>query len=341
NFCAKVRPDSVAKHPDIIKKMISVGIASYEMGIESPSIKDIKNTSKGLDTNVHTKAVESIKKWGGSPGGTFVVGLPDHTEEEILQFPLYAKKLGLTSSAYGVVTPFPGTKFYEELDSQGVIFEKDWNRFDEMHSVFKMKNISSPRIEELASICMAKFWTIDTFIEQERVRTLRTGTTTPLKKFLADRLYNLKFGVGSGAQLQEGNFRIHAQKFIEASPDPSIREYTERVGMHNVIEMTSFLKLLGTQTVQITVKKGEAPLASWVFKTTRHAVEYVDVIPGKIEDSTINFDVDLESFKMDGTKASRSENIRIMLKIMKSNKGLKRQFNLMRLLIASGFEMIR
>jgi len=114
-FGVKVRPDSVAKHPDIVRKMIEIGVEGFEMGIESPNMKDITSTSKGLKTDVHVKAVKNIKKWGGCAGGTFVIGLPDQTEDEILQFPKYAKKIGLTSSAFGIATPYPGTKFYDNF----------------------------------------------------------------------------------------------------------------------------------------------------------------------------------------------------------------------------------
>ena len=341
-FGIKVRPDSIAKHPKIVRKMIAVGIEGFEMGIESPNMKDIESTSKGLKTDVHVKAVNNIRKWGGSAGGTFVIGLPDQTEDEILQFPQYAKKIGLTSSAYGIATPYPGTKFYGELDAQGLIFETDWNRFDEMHSVFKTKHLSSERTEELASICMAKFWTIDTFIEKERVRMVKYGTKRPLVKFIADRMHDLEFSVDAGLQLQEGNFSQHAQEFLEVSPDPAVKKYTEKVGMHNVIDMSRFLKLLGSQTIQITVKNNGTPPTSWIFKTAKDAVEYIQVISGKLDESTINFDLDLRVFQLDGQRnLSKIDNLRIVAKLLASNKGIKKQPNMMRLLAAGGVEFIK
>ena len=340
-FGVKVRPDSVAKHPEIVRKMIAVGIEGFEMGIESPNMKDIKSTSKGLKTDVHVNAVNNIKRWGGGAGGTFVIGLPDQTEDEILQFPLYAKKIGLTSSAYGIATPYPGTKFYEELDAKSLIFENDWNRFDEMHSVFKAKHLSSEQIEELASICMAKFWTIDTFIEKERVRMIKHRTKQPLMKFILDRIHDLEFSVNAGSQLQEGNFSKHAQEFMEASPDPAIKRYTEKIGMHNVIEMSRFLKLLGDQTIQITVRNNGTLPTSWVFKTTKNTVEYIQVIHGKLYESTINFDLDLGDFQFDEQQSSKMDNIRSITKLFASNKGIKKQANMIRLLIAGGIEFIK
>jgi hypothetical protein len=322
--------------------MIAIGVEGFEMGIESPNMKDIKSTAKGLKTDVHVRAVKNIKKWGGCAGGTFVIGLPDQTEDEILQFPKYAKKIGLTSSAFGIVTPYPGTKFYEELDAQGLIFETDWNRFDEMHSVFKTKHLSSERTEELASICMAKFWTLDTFIEKDRVRMIKYGTKQPLMKFIADRIHDLEFSVNAGLQLQEGNFSQHAKEFIEASPDPAIKEYTENVGMHNVIEMSRFLKLLGAQTIQLTVKNDGTTPTSWIFKTTKDMVEYIQVIRGKLDESTINFDIDIRDFRLDGRQqSSKIDNLRIIAKLLASNKGIKKQSNMVHLLAAGGIEFIK
>ncbi|MEA2055534.1 MAG: radical SAM protein [Candidatus Thermoplasmatota archaeon] len=341
-FGVKVRPDSVAKHPEIVRKMVAVGIEGFEMGIESPNMKDIKSTSKGLKTDVHIKAVNNIKKWGGNAGGTFVVGLPDQTEEEILQFSAYAKKIGLTSSAYGVATPFPGTKFYEELDDKGLIFETDWNRFDEMHSVFKAEHLSSERIEELASICMAKFWTLDAMLEKERVCMMKRESKLSLMNFVIDRLHDLEFSVNAGSQLQEGNLSKHAQEFLDASPDPNIKKYTETVGMHNIIEMSRFLKLLGDQTIQITVRNNGIAPTSWVLKTTKNSVEHIQVICGKIDESTINFDVNLEDFRLDEQQGlSRADNIQIILKLLASNKGIRKQHNMLRLLAASGVEFAK
>ena len=341
-FGVKVRPDSIAKHPEIVRKMIAVGIEGFEMGIESPNMKDINSTSKGLKTDVHVKAANNIRKWGGSAGGTFVIGLPEQTEDEILQFPQYAKKIGLTSSAYGIATPYPGTNFYDELNSQSLIFETDWNKFDEMHSVFKAKHLSSKRTEELASICMAKFWTIDTFIEKERIRKRKYKTKTPLTTFIANRLAELTFSVDAGSQLQGGNFIQHAREFLEASPDPVIKRYTETVGMHNVIEMSRFLRLLGDQTIQFSVKTDGIPPTSWIFKTTKDSVEHIQVIQGKLNESTINFNVDVQDFQLDGQQnIPQIDNLRIVGKLLASNKGIKRQFNMMRLFAAGGIEFIK
>ncbi len=340
-FGVKVRADTVAKHPDVVRKMIAVGIEGFEMGIESPHMEDLESTSKGLSADVHIHAVNNIKRWGGNAGGTFVIGLPDQTEDQILGFPAYAKRIGLTSSAYGIATPFPGTRFYDDLNAQGLIFETDWNRFDEMHSIFKSKHISRERIEELASICMARFWTVDTFLEKERMHVIRHASKRPLSKFIAERVHELSFSVDMGAQLQDKNLGRHVLAVIEASADPGVEGYTREVGVHHLIDMSRFLRLLGDQTVQLTVMSNGAAVTSWILKTTRDGVEYVRVIPGKSDLNTINLDVDLSCFEFGGAHGLNViDRIRILGKMLASNRGVKKQPNMMRLLMAGGVELV-
>ena len=45
-FGALVRADAMANHPQIVKKMCQAGIVKFEMGIESPNVKDLKSTKK-------------------------------------------------------------------------------------------------------------------------------------------------------------------------------------------------------------------------------------------------------------------------------------------------------
>jgi magnesium-protoporphyrin IX monomethyl ester (oxidative) cyclase len=340
-FGVKVRADSVAKHPDIVRKMIAVGLEGFEMGIESPNMEDIKSISKGLSTDVHIQAVNNIKRWGGNAGGTFVIGLPDQTEEQILDFPNYAKKIGLTSTAYGIATPFPGTRFYDDLNAQGLIFETDWNRYDEMHSVFKSKHLSSERVEELASICMARFWTVDMFIEKERMHMIRNASKRRLVRFIGDKMQELSFSLEIGSQLQNKNLGKHVVSVIEASADPGVESYTREVGVHNIIDMPLLLRLLGDQTVQLTVRSNGVAITSWILKTTRGEVEYIQVIPGKSDQNTVNLDLDLDDFEFGGGRnLNILDSIRITGKMLASNRGIKKQPNMMRLLMAGGLELV-
>jgi radical SAM superfamily enzyme YgiQ (UPF0313 family) len=334
-FGALVRADAMANHPQIVKKMCQAGIVKFEMGIESPNVKDLKSTKKGVATKFHKQAVKNIRENGGRAGGTFVIGLPDQTEEEIKGFPVYAKEIGLTAVAFGIATPFPGTEFYAELDKQGLIFETNWDNFDEMHSVFKTNHLKKETIEELATYCMAKFWNIDTFIDNEWISQKRTLRKKPIVDFAQERSLNLGFMTNNGNELQKGNFNQHVKTFLEAFVDPRVEAYTRTVGVHEVLEITKFLRILGPQKIQCTLNLDNTTV-SFVFKTTSKSIEYIQVTHRRVEDSTINLDVDLNWL----TKPDNSNWLKMPAYLFKNNLSIRKLWNTFRLFVAAGTELL-
>ena len=335
-FMALVRTDHMAKYPVIVKKMCEAGILYFEMGVESPNPRDLESTRKGITTKIHREAVNNIRKYGGSAGGTFVIGLPDQTEEEIKYFPVYAREIGMTGAAFGVVTPFPGTKFYEELDKDGLIFETDWEKFDEMHNVYKTKHLSKEKIEELATYCMAKFWNVDTFIDREMVTQIRTKKKMTLASFVRERANDMHFISSAGKTLKKEDFGHYVRIFLDAYPDPRVEEYTRRVGVHNVLEMSRFLRILGPQTIQCTLNLDDNAAISFVVETTGKSVEYIRIMQGKQRHSTIDFDVDMKLVSGKG-QVSKKE---LLKRFLAQKNGIIGLWGSFRLLAAVGTEFL-
>ncbi|MCW4001502.1 MAG: B12-binding domain-containing radical SAM protein [Candidatus Bathyarchaeota archaeon] len=334
-FCALVRADAMAAHPQIVKKMCQVGIRRFEMGIESPNAKDLKATKKGITNKVHVEAVKNIRENGGRAGGTFVIGLPEQTEEEIRMFPVYAKEIGLTGAAFGIATPFPGTDFYKELDAQGLIFETDWNNFDEMHSVYTTKYLSKEKIEEMATYCMAKFWNLDTFFDHERVSQAVNKQKKTLVDFVQERIINLSFMTNNGTTLQKDHFEKHIATFLEAYIDPRVEMYTRQVGVHDILEMRRFLSLLGAQTIQCTLKLDDKT-TSFVFKTSKTDVKYIRVIEGRQGNSTITFEVDLKWL----SEPANSHMLNRLALALSGNLTTEKMWSTCRLFIALGVDVL-
>ncbi len=334
-FGALVRADMMAYNPQVVRKMCQAGIVKFEMGIESPNVKDLKSTRKGVAVKSHKLAVENIRENGGRAGGTFVIGLPDQLEDEIKTFPVYAKEIGLTAAAFGIATPFPGTEFYAELEKKGLIFETNWDNFDEMHNVFKANYLTKETIEELATYCMAKFWNIDTFIDHELVSQKRTLRKKPIVDFIRERTLNLGFMANNGNDLQKGNFDKHVKTFLEAYVDPRVESYTRTVGVHEVLEISKFLRILGSQKIQCTLSLNNVTV-SFVFKTTSKAVNYIQVIQGRVNDATINLDVDLHWL----TQPSISNLLKTPGYLFKNNLSIKKLWSTFRLLVAVGTELL-
>jgi magnesium-protoporphyrin IX monomethyl ester (oxidative) cyclase len=348
-FQTMVRADSIARHPEVVKKMCANNISHFCMGIESLNQKDLNSTRKGITLNTQRKAIQSIRDNGGIAAGTFVIGLPNQSEEEIKNFPNYAKEIGLMSAAFGIATPFPGTEFYISLEKEGLIFERDWTKYDENNSVFKLPKISKQRIEELRTYCFGKFWTPDVFVDWLAVEQKREPGKMTIPNFIMDRVVQLTFlgKAGYTQQTSTENMIPHFKIFLEAMADPHVEEYTRKSGMHQVIDMTRFLAILGSQTIQLTISYKNKPLTSYIMKTTKSTVEYIRIIPGKQDQATINFDININLDDFDGSDQSRSKLIKDVIKnityqfIKPATVGnMQGTLNLFRFTLATGMEAI-
>ena len=348
-FQTMVRADSMARHPEIVKKMCANNITHFCMGIESSNHKDLNSTRKGLTTALQKKAIQVIRDSGGVAAGTFVIGLPNQTEEEIQYFPTYAKEIGLMSAAFGIATPFPGTEFYASVEREGLLVEGDWTKYDENNSVFKLSTMSKDRIEELRTYCLGKFWTPDTFFDWLAVEQTRDARKTSLSNFILDRFAQLKFLAQAGVTQQESpkNMINHFKVFIEAMADPRVEKYTRKLGMHQVIDMSRFLAILGPQTIQLTIRYNNRPLTSYIMKTTRNTVEYIRIISGKQDKATINFDLNFNVDNFNGHNNSRAQLIKdvfqkYLYQVVKplTTGNLRETLNVLKLTLATSMEAV-
>jgi radical SAM superfamily enzyme YgiQ (UPF0313 family) len=303
-FTAMVRADTIAQNPKTVKKMVDAGIIGYCMGLESPGQVELNNTKKGITAKTQMKAVQLLRDNHAVAGGTFIIGLPGQTEEEIKTFPEYARNLGMINAAFAVVTPQAGTEFYHELNSNGLIHDRDWTKYDQMHSVFTHDNISKERLEELLTHCMGRFYAPDIFLDdiiEGRLRINQTNKMT-LRETINHLRDRFRFVMSAGATWQPEEGAKHGVIFLKAQINPHTKLRTQEIGIHNMIQLDSFLKIFGNQKIQITVMKKGEPFVHYVLKTTKKKVEYLDICAEPHQDATLNLALDIYELKTNKTR---------------------------------------
>ena len=327
-FSVMTRVDSIVRHPELVKKMCDNGILTYELGFETPNLRHLKDVNKGITPETQRKAVQILRDNGAGFSGTFVIGLPGQTEEEIKEFPGYAKKIGLFSAAFGIATPFPGTEFYKNLEKEGLIFEKDWTKYDEMHSVFHLNPISPQRLEELESYCMARFWTLKTLLDGAVILQKRMNKKISLKSFVDEVLRKITFIENAGYDIREEETVSHIKVVMDAMIDAEQEERDRRIYVHDALAVSIFLKILGRQNIQITVRCDDK-IISHYFKTTSKSVDY-EVFSGIKDDATIKIEINVNKV-FDSYKGSSNYNLMNYLFIFNQARSISDIWNLLRL----------
>ncbi len=90
--------------------------------------------------------------------GTILLGLDDHTEDSIKRLIDFLLEIELDLAEFTVLTPFPHTKAYDDLQRQDRIFSHDWNRYSADRVVYQPKNMTADRLQELYEYAWQAFY---------------------------------------------------------------------------------------------------------------------------------------------------------------------------------------
>ncbi len=112
-----------------------------------------------FDTSDYIK--ERVKRYhdhGIGVEGTILLGLDSHTEDSIKRLIDFLLEIELDLAEFTVLTPFPHTKAYTELQSQGRIFTYDWDRYSADQVVYQPKHMSPEKLQELLEYAWDSFY---------------------------------------------------------------------------------------------------------------------------------------------------------------------------------------
>lgn len=114
----------------LLKKM---NVVAVNIGLESGSEKILaflKGDSVSIETNA--KAVETLHRHGINVHGTFIIGCPGETEEDIRKTEAFIRKSRLSSFEVYLLTPHPGTPIWSLAAEKGLVSnDMDWSRLSQ------------------------------------------------------------------------------------------------------------------------------------------------------------------------------------------------------------------
>jgi radical SAM superfamily enzyme YgiQ (UPF0313 family) len=149
------------------------------------------------DTSDYIKErVKRYHDYGIGVEGTILLGLDNQTEDDILRLIDFLLKIDLDLAEFTVLAPVPHTKAYDDLMRQGRIFDHDWNHYNAGQVVYKPKNMSPERLQELYEYAWKSFYQDESQEEkmfklfaQVMLREMEDGTFIPRDRNLANKSF--------------------------------------------------------------------------------------------------------------------------------------------------------
>lgn len=143
------RSDTIAKHPELLEKWKIIGLERVFVGLEFMQDQDLKSIRKGSSAENNRKAVEILRKLNIDIFPTFIVR-PDFERQDFEDLRKCALDLDLNFIGFSVLTPLPGTDFYDQVKDSLITHNYDY--FDFFHPLTPTKLPIRDFYRELATL---------------------------------------------------------------------------------------------------------------------------------------------------------------------------------------------
>lgn len=122
------------------------GCKQLFLGLESVSQASMNEVHKGFNrVDAYARIIERIHSYGIAVQAGIVFGF-DHDTEAVFGETLdFLEAVGVQNATFNILTPYPGTRLYQRLESEGRILTRDWSKYNGRADVVFQPRHMSPQ----------------------------------------------------------------------------------------------------------------------------------------------------------------------------------------------------
>ncbi len=133
----------VTDDTSLVREMALAGCAGVFVGFETLTDENLatarKRTPKAAD---FARRVRIFHDHGIEVNGSFVVGFDGDRKETFTTLAEWIEANRLACATFHVLTPYPGTPLFVQLEAEGRLLHRDWDLYDTAHVVFRPKHLT-------------------------------------------------------------------------------------------------------------------------------------------------------------------------------------------------------
>lgn len=158
-FQSAATVDSILRG-NLVEKAAAAGLRSLFVGFETFSAQNLRQSNKKQNLQKdYRNAVNRLHSLGIMINGSFVFGLDEDDQDVFKKTVEWGVTHAITTSTYHILTPYPGTQLYADMQKQNRIVTSNWDLYDTRHVVYRTQNISPQALEEGYHWAYREFYT--------------------------------------------------------------------------------------------------------------------------------------------------------------------------------------
>src|SRR5437868_14050879 len=129
--------DSILRD-DLIEEAAAAGLRSLFVGFETLSSNSLAAAGKRQNLGrSYREVVRRLDSLGIMINGSFVFGLDGDDRDTFARTVDWAIESGITTATFHILTPYPGTQLFDEMDARNRVVTHNWDLYDTRHVVYQ------------------------------------------------------------------------------------------------------------------------------------------------------------------------------------------------------------
>lgn len=154
----QARCDDVRRHANLLPTLSKAGLRWILTGVESPSESTLEAFNKKIRPEDAKNAISQLKRNDIFSQAMFIIGERHDSAESIARLRSFADEMDPDLAIFAVLTPFPGTRIYDEALNNGWIEDRNWAHYDMTHAIMPTEHLSRLQVQEELYKCYRSFF---------------------------------------------------------------------------------------------------------------------------------------------------------------------------------------
>jgi radical SAM superfamily enzyme YgiQ (UPF0313 family) len=143
----------------LVREMALAGCTGVFIGFESLSDENMSDAHKKTPrVSDYARRVRILHDNGIQVNGSFVLGFDHDRPDTFDETVAWIEDNRLECSTFHILTPYPGTPLFRQMESEGRLLHRDYHLYDTAHVVFQPKHMSVRELEEGYARCYERLF---------------------------------------------------------------------------------------------------------------------------------------------------------------------------------------
>lgn len=143
---------------ELLKLMKRSGCYNVSFGVESGSDRILDKMKKKFTVADVKSSVALANKAGIDVNGSFIIGYPEETGEEIEETLKFSRRLGIKMANFNCFMPLPGTESYNKLKEEGKLAGLKWESYTYSTVVYVPDGLTKQKLKSYQQKAILGFY---------------------------------------------------------------------------------------------------------------------------------------------------------------------------------------